>query len=118
MPNELLFQGALASIMFLLGVVQWMMSSRQKEQLGWMRQLSQEQKEQGITLVRIDARMEGLRDLKEKQEHDHAQIRALDKEVNEVKMKVHQLEVSMKTVIGFCNRNHGESLRHLDKEGE
>ena len=44
--------------------------------------------QQSLTLVRIDARLDAIDDLKKDREHDHKAIRELDKRVDEHKVRL------------------------------
>ena len=83
---------------------------RNDEQLEWMRDMSGKLEEQGLMLREINVRVEGLDDIKRKQEHDHKAIRDLDKLTEQLKIRVNNLEDSIENIKSFCIQEHGNRI--------
>ena len=109
--NDQLFQVILAGLILLVGVIQWMASSRQKAQTGWMESLSKEQLDHTKMLIRIETRVTGLDELKNKQQHDHDTIREMDKKIDALEHRFLAIEKEMTGIMQFCEREHGGGLR-------
>ena len=112
------FQGALvvaAAIMTVLmtGLFYYVKRAHDTSDKQWesIARIEKSQAEQSVLLARIEVRMENYEEIKRRQEHDHKDLRSLDRLVDDIVHRVSNLEDGQRNIRKFCREVHGERIQ-------